>query len=267
MIIRTGDAAEELVTRAKDGDGTPFFFCHGDFATGGLWALKLVDMLNCTQPVFLMSVCSEPNPSFSLVETAKSYVPHLVAAQPSGPFRLGGFCNGGLLVWEIAHQLESLGHSVEFIVVINARSLNASLPIRTVFHVARLLGAVAPTKIGEKFKRDAMRGVWIRFGERIYYGPYLRAMSNYLPPKLRNDVVAVLCDEDRMVKGFSSAVWRRLAPKVYCRYIPGNHLSSITTHVSELARVLDGILSAGASNSVTSSSADRRPPVGAEIRG
>src|SRR5215831_745156 len=37
-IIRTASTSEELVTCAKQGEGTPFFFCHGDFATRGLWA-------------------------------------------------------------------------------------------------------------------------------------------------------------------------------------------------------------------------------------
>jgi oxalate---CoA ligase len=256
MIIRTGDASEELVTRAKDGDGRPFFFCHGDFATRGLWALKFVDLLKSPQPIFLLSVCPEPDLSFSLVEAAKSYLPPLLAAQPSGAFRLGGFCNGGLLVWEIAHQLESLGRRVEFVVVINARSLNASFIIRMIARITRLVGAVAPGRISEKFKRDAMRSVWIKFGEKIYYGPYLRAMSNYLPPKLKSDVFVLLCDEDRKVKGFSSTVWKRLAPRVHSIYIPGTHLSAITTHVADLARVVGGFLSTGVSSVILKSEVD-----------
>jgi oxalate---CoA ligase len=256
MIIRTGDASEELVTRAKDGDGRPFFFCHGDFATRGLWALKFVDLLKSPQPIFLLSVCPEPDLSFSLVEAAKSYLPPLLAAQPSGAFRLGGFCNGGLLVWEIAHQLESLGRRVEFVVVINARSLNASFIIRMIARITRLVGAVAPGRISEKFKRDAMRSVWIKFGEKIYYGPYLRAMSNYLPPKLKSDVFVLLCDEDRKVKGFSSTVWKRLAPRVHSIYIPGTHLSAITTHVADLARVVGGFFSTGVSSVILKSEVD-----------
>jgi acyl-CoA synthetase (AMP-forming)/AMP-acid ligase II len=256
MIIRTGDASEGLVTRAKDGDGTPFFFCHGDFATRGLWALKFVDLLKSAQPIFLLSVCPVPDINFSLVEAAKSYLPHLLAAQPSAAFRLGGFCNGGLLVWEIAHQLESLGRRVEFVVVINARSLNAGFIIRMIARITRLFGAVAPGKIGEKFKHDAMRSVWVKFGERIYYGPYLRAMSNYLPPKLKSDVFVLLCDEDRKVRGFSSTVWNRLAPRVHSRYIPGTHLSAITTHVADLAHVIGGILSTGASSVTLKSEVD-----------
>jgi oxalate---CoA ligase len=249
MIIRTGDPSEELVTCAREGAGIPFFFCHGDFATRGLWALRLVEMLRCTQPVFLLNVCNDPGPEFSIEETAKSYLPNLLAAQPTGVFRLGGFCNGGLLAWEIAHQLESMGRRVEFLVLINARSLNASLAIRTIAHITRLIGRVAPGKIGAKFKLDAMRAIWIKFGQQIYYGPYLRAMSNYLPSKLRSEVVAVLCDEDRHVKGFSAAAWNRLASRVHCRYVAGTHLGAITTHAGELAHILDDLLSASPYNS------------------
>jgi oxalate---CoA ligase len=254
MIIRTDDSSEELVTRAKDGDGRPFFFCHGDFSTRGLWALKLVDLLKSPQPIFLLSVCPEPDLSFSLIEAAKSYLPHLLAAQPSGAFRLGGFCNGGLLVWEIAHQLETLGHSVEFVLMINARSLNAGFTIRMIARITRLLGAVAP--VGEKFRRDVMRSVWINFGENIYYGPYLRAMSNYLPPKLKSNVVVLLCDEDRKVKGFSPTVWKHLAPRVHSTSIPGTHLSAITTHVADLARVIGGLLSTSTSTITLRSEVD-----------
>ncbi len=48
-----------------------------------------------------------------------------VAAAPSGPFRLAGYCHGGLAAWEIAHQLEEAGREVEKIVMIDSISINA----------------------------------------------------------------------------------------------------------------------------------------------
>src|SRR5262249_7454926 len=143
----------------------------------------------------------------------KSYLPHLLAAQPTGAFCLGGFCNGGLLAWELAHQLERLGREVGVVVLIETRSFNARLPIRMIARLTRFIAAVAPGKISEKFKLDAMRAIWSRMKRQVYYGPYLRAMSNYLPPKLQCDVVAVLCDESRGMKEFSTIPWSHLAPK------------------------------------------------------
>jgi thioesterase domain-containing protein/acyl carrier protein len=244
-IIGTVSTSEELVTCAKDGDGTPFFFCHGDFATLGLWALRLVDMLKCDHPVFLIWPHRAPEPKFTIEEMARSYLPHVLAAQPTGAFRLGGFCNGGLVAWELAHQLESLGRKIEFIVLVDTRSFNARLTVRVVARLTRLIAAVAPGKVGEKFKLDAMRAIWNQMKRQVYYGPYLRAMSNYLPPKLNCDVVSVLCDESRDMKEFSSISWKRLVPKVHCRYVSGTHLGAITTHAGELALLLDGLLSAG----------------------
>jgi oxalate---CoA ligase len=245
-IIRTASTSEELVACAKQGDGTPFFFCHGDFATRGLWALRLVDMLSCDQPVFLAWPHRDPDPKLSIEEMAKSYLPHLLAAQPTGAFCLGGYCNGALLAWELAHQLESLGREVEFVVLIETRSFNARLPIRIIAHLTRLIAAVTRGKISEKFKLYAMRAIWTRMTKRwVYYGPYLRAMSNYLPPKLQCDVVAVLSDENRRMKEFSTKPWSRLAPNVHRRYVAGTHIGAITTHADELALLLDGLLSAG----------------------
>ena len=257
-IIRTESTSEELVSCAKQGVGAPFFFCHGEFPRG-LWALRLVDRLRCDRPVYL----ADPEPRLSIEEMAKSYLPHLLAAQPTGAFCLGGFCNGGLLAWELAYQLKSLGREVEFVVLIETRSFNARLPFRTIARLTRLIAAVAPGEISEKLKLDAMRTIWGRMKRPVYYGPYLRAMSNYLPPKLQCDVVAVLCDESRGMKELNTIPWRNLARKVHrryeystipwshlarkvhCRYVAGTHLSSPTTYAGQLALLLDDLLSAG----------------------
>jgi acyl carrier protein len=243
-IMRTGDALEELVTCAKLGDGTPFFFCHGDYTTGGLYALKLGEMLKCDQPVFLLNPYRDPDPKLSIEEMARCYLPHLLAAQPAGVFRLGGHCNGGLLAWELAHQLESLGRKVELVVLMDTLSFNARLPIRMLVRLMRLIAAATRGKISKKFKLDAMRAIWNRMKRHVNDGPYLRTMSNYLPPKLRCDVVAVLCEESRGIKDFSPMPWRRLAPSVHHRYVAGTHLGAITTHAGELALLMDSLLSA-----------------------
>jgi oxalate---CoA ligase len=257
-ILRTDSTSEELVSCAKQGVGAPFFFCHGEFPRG-LWALRLVDRLRCDRPVFL----ADPDPKLSIEEMAKCYLPHLLAAQPTGAFCLGGYCNGGLLAWELAHQLESLGREIEFVVVIETRSFNARLPFRMIARLTRLIAAVAPGKISEKFKLDAMRAIWGRMKRPVYYGPYFRAMSNYLPPKLQCDVVAILCDESREMKEMNTIPWRNLARKVHRRYeystipwshlarkvhnryVAGTHVSAPTTYAGELALLLDDILSAG----------------------
>jgi len=270
--------SEELVTCAKQGDGAPFFLCHGDFVTLGLWAFRMVEMLRCNRPVFL--VWPHPEPQLSIEEMAKSYLPHLLAAQPTGAFCFGGFCNGGVLAWELAHQLESLGREIECVVLIDTRSFNARLPFRMIDRLAKLIAAVAPRTIRDNFNFDAMHAIWLRVKRPVYYGPYFRALSNYVPPKLQCDVVAVLCDESRGINVFSAVLWRdlarkvrgyefwtipwrrlareihrryeyspapwsRLSRKVHPRYVTGTHVGAVTTYAGELALLLDGILREG----------------------
>jgi hypothetical protein len=103
--------------------------------------------------------------------------------------------------------------------------------------------------------------MWIGTKRPVFYGPYLRAMSNYLPPKLRCDIVAVVCDESRGIKElntipwrnfvrkllrkyeFSTIPWRRLARKVHHRRVSGTHVGAVTTYAGELALLFDGLFS------------------------
>jgi thioesterase domain-containing protein len=41
--------------------------------------------------------------------------------QPQGPYRLGGYCFGGVLAFEIARQLRSLGSEVDLLAVVDGR--------------------------------------------------------------------------------------------------------------------------------------------------
>ena len=182
---------------------------------------------------------------------ARSHVSQLVAAQPTGAFRVGGYCNGGLLAWEIACQLDRLGREVEAIVLVDTISLNA----RPVFRaIARLLGfvaVVAPKRMAEKLNVDGMLTVWrvfmraglLRKGKwRQYLAEptlYSRSMSNYVPSKTKTRVFSVICEESRRKKIFSTTPWINVASDVRSNIVAGTHYGCITKHVSELARSLD----------------------------
>lgn len=47
----------------------------------------------------------------------------ILAAQPKGPYTLGGFCAGGVLAYEIASQLRAAGHEVSLLVLLDAPNL------------------------------------------------------------------------------------------------------------------------------------------------
>ena len=232
----------EMVTCAKQGDGPPFFFCHGDYTTRGLYALKLTRMLPCNQPVYLVHPL--PNPEFlTIEEMAESYLPHILAAQPTGAFRLGGHCNGGLLAWEIAHRLEQLGREIDFVVLIDVPSLNARPTLRAISRLNSWVVAVAPKNISRKFASDAMRAVWARARGVYGYGPYSRVVSNYFPQKIAARVLCIIAQESRAKMEFSCSAWNGLAVEVRCEYVPGTHHSCVSTEISRIVSMLDPLLS------------------------
>ena len=61
--------------------------------------------------MYLIDTIRDGDASSELVieDMAHVYIPLLLTAQPRGQFRLGGYCNGGLLAWEIAHRLHHAG--------------------------------------------------------------------------------------------------------------------------------------------------------------
>ena len=154
--------------------------------------------------------------------------------------------HGKLLANSIA-----LGREVEAIVLVDTISLNA----RPVFRaIARLLGfvaVIAPKRMGEKLKVDGMLTVWrgimraglLRKGKwRQYLAEptlYSRAMSNYVPSKMKTRVLCVVCEESRRKKIFSTTPWTNVARELRSNIVAGTHYGCITKHVSEVARSLD----------------------------
>jgi thioesterase domain-containing protein len=56
-------------------------------------------------------------PSFEAI--AAAHVKSLRAVEPVGPYALGGWCNGGLLAYEMARQLHADGQVVEDLVLLD----------------------------------------------------------------------------------------------------------------------------------------------------
>jgi hypothetical protein len=52
---------------------------------------------------------------------AEIYVEELISIQPEGPYHLGGYCLGGLVCLEIAHQLMARGHIVAKLMLAEVR--------------------------------------------------------------------------------------------------------------------------------------------------
>ncbi len=233
-----GNRGQELLTKARDAPGTPFFFCHGDFGGRGFYALKLARLIDPPQSLYLVHPLpdlAERKTDLTLEDMARLYVPLLLAERPEGSFRLGGHCNGGLLALEIAHQLTKLGRKVELVLLIEAFSLNCRSSLRLLNRLMQGLGAVVPSG---KFRRrldelvmpfvwsrlhygfDPVRAKWRQFGREDSGFPepreleeraYLRVMANYVPPKLDSTIIAVTAEDKTSDRSVRPDLWESCA--------------------------------------------------------
>src|SRR6185437_15068338 len=166
-ILDNDSADDRLVICAKKGSGTPFFFCHGDYVARGIYALKLADLIEHDASVFLInhhrSLGEAPA---TIEEMARQYVSYLLSTQPAGPFRIGGYCIGGILAWEIAHQLRQIGREVEFVVLIESPSLNGRAALRSTKTFLGFASRIVPQIIRKKIQRSGMRAIWILLRSR-----------------------------------------------------------------------------------------------------
>lgn len=163
IAARNCNADNELVTKVRDGTLDPFFFCHGTFNTRGLYSLKLAEQIKAEIPLYLLHPIQEFDTAVdsSVQDIASKYVPHLLALQSNGRFRLGGYCRNGLLAWEIAHQLMRFGREVESIVLIDVISLNSRTPFRLIRWLTRLATSLSvPKPFDARLRRRSMQRVW-----------------------------------------------------------------------------------------------------------
>ncbi|HXF34437.1 MAG TPA: amino acid adenylation domain-containing protein, partial [Candidatus Acidoferrales bacterium] len=83
-----------IVTLNARGSRPPFIFFHGDLFADGLYAREVADALGSDQPVHL--IAPHGTAGLPMIPTidgmARHYESLIRAVQPTGPYRLGGYC-------------------------------------------------------------------------------------------------------------------------------------------------------------------------------
>ena len=266
-LVNAAAAREEVMTRVRSGPGTPLFVCHGDFSGWGFYAFRLAELLKHDGPIYLLhSILDEAKGIDTIEEMVRRYLPEIERVAPGGPVRLAGYCHGGLTSLEIAGRLEKSGRTVDKIVLIDSFSLNARPLVRGIARLAAFAGRTVPGRLGRKIRRNAMPCVWMlarllngdlttlgraaRMGRartlRVWresdWTMYFRAMANYVAPKIRAEVLCLLCDDYAGKREYAPEAWKRLASRVHYERIPGEHNTCITSYVRELAGRINHVL-------------------------
>ncbi len=280
-VVHLGKEGEDDKARVQpvqvDGDRTPFFFLHGDWTGGAFYCFALARACGDHQPFYALEpyTFSRDEQAPTVDAIAGAHIQAMRGVQAHGPYRLGGFCNGGLLAYEMARQLEAAGETVEFLGLVNPSVPIQSNMLRRVCDSVSGLGRSADGRRADLYlrARHALRHVYLRlrpgasrvqdFGQLLEIEPRLEAM---FPPReaLYEDYVGVLswaaaAYETGVYGGTITFYWAREEPAIPRTWEPliagkrphgieehtvaGTHMSCITDHIQELADLMADCLS------------------------
>jgi thioesterase domain-containing protein len=205
------------------GNGTPFFYVPG---MNGVEFLPAAVARNIAHDRRWFDGLQHPGvdgrepPGRTIAAIALELIRQIRAVQPQGPYALGGFCHGGLVAYEIAHQLEAQGETVAALVLWDtfphrcwrARSGGEALAVLR----QRLFRPGASTFVSDRLRFAWHRlalgcelaGRWIRAGlpgerGRIQARVHLagmRARARYGPRPFHGRVLLVRSRDERVFR-------------------------------------------------------------------
>jgi amino acid adenylation domain-containing protein len=156
---RIGMEWSTLVPLQPLGSRPPLFLVHttpGDVLGYG----NLVYHLGLDQPCygFQSLAFHQPDQAHTRIEQmAAYYIKHLRAMKPEGPYYLGGWCYGGIVAVEMAHQLLAAGQKVELLALIETPApspnwVNAAFYLRRLHCLLTMKAGAWRTYLAEKFR-------------------------------------------------------------------------------------------------------------------
>ena len=264
----SGAKARVLPVQAR-GDRSPFFFLHGDWTGAGFYCLDLARACGDDQPFFVLEPFQfDPADAAPRVEAiAQAHIEAMRQVRARGPYRLGGFCNGGVLAYEMARQLEAVGEQVEFLGLVNP-----SAPVqRSVLRMAcDWVPACGPH--GERRPdlylrtRHALRHVYRLarpHGRRVadfnallsieprlermfpppeallrdYVGVFSWAMAAYRPCEFSGRISFFwAAEEPEIARSWQPVVRQRIAATMEHHTVPGDHMTTVSVGLPGLAQ-------------------------------
>ena len=267
-----------LVEIQPAGSKPPIFWLHtlGGGGGGGLFTYrKLAEELGPDQPSYGFVASAEPFDSIEAM--AARYIEEMRAVQPSGPYRLGGYCFGGVVAYEMARQLEAAGQPVGVLALLDSSPPDPTgertrPSLKLAWHAVTSFPAWL-----RHVDRDAVKRIAARFRSRLgrrrrpphsssgageppleqfvdmthYPADYKRfaqahwkALMRYTPGQYRGPATLFKTDERHLFHLDSLAGWRKLVGSgLEVRRVTGKHEQILESpHVQKLAAQIRQLL-------------------------
>ncbi len=257
---------EPLVAIQPHGSRPAIYCVHG--AGGNVVSFRgLAEHLGIDRPFYglqAQGIDGIRKPLESIEAMAEQYVDALVEHDPGGPYVLAGYSGGGVIAFEMAHQLRREGLDVSAVLMLDAGAGRLEPESATEKQKRRLAGlleggvAYATEKLLERAIWDAWRarskaaelGKWIGraiphdIRNRYMVEAFSRARGSYSLQPLDVPLIVFSARQGTREDAEQAELgWRPLAPHVRVHLVPGDHGSLlIEPHVAELAVCVDRAL-------------------------
>jgi len=212
---------QEVQPRRARGNA-PFYFLHGDFAGAGYYTIPLAHGLGENQPFYVLQqhgMNGLPIPD-TIEAMAEDHVRRLRAFQPTGPYCLGGHCNGALIALEMARILERTGQLLGPVILIEApfrKQAARSVSFRPV-----------PSEPSNAQGFSRMYRTWL-------FSKYVMIARQYVAQPFLGKLIILHTTGYVARFGDPIRTWRDVSSHLEARAIPGDHITCIGRYVSELA--------------------------------
>ena len=121
-----------IVPIKSDGADAPLFLIHGGQGRiVGFYELAI--QTGTDHPIYGIqaeSLLPGQSAHLRIEDQAARYLSEMRRIQPKGPYYLFGYCYGGLVAYEIAHQLLALGERVAFLGILDAAQQESVVQVR-----------------------------------------------------------------------------------------------------------------------------------------
>ncbi|MEO1369463.1 MAG: thioesterase domain-containing protein, partial [Acidobacteriota bacterium] len=248
------------------GDEAPLFMVHGLGGEVG-WFYGLANFLDESVPLYGLQA---PPEAFDQIDAmARRYLDEVRSVQPRGPYRIGGYCIGGGVAYEMARQLEAGGESVSMLALIDsvpqAHIVDQQAAVPLAGRVKRLLqkdpremvrstrdfAAQAARRLRTKLDADGESRAMelddvldMTTLPRVYHEPsrrHFRAMRDYRPGPFGGDAWLLRTADPRFGEDFG---WGELVGgELRVERVPGRHVDVLKEpHVQVVASKLSRAL-------------------------
>jgi len=180
-------------------------------------------------------------PYAHIEDIAARFLDEIRAVQPAGPYYLGGGCEGAVLAFEIARQLQDAGGDVAYLVMwqIPRPGWSRGVSLRR-FALYRLGRQVRSLLAKDSFLKHGWSGLSDLLKHEAVEYQIFRAVDNYVPREPFRGKLNLVRTAERLSAGPPPAeIWRHLATDgAELETVPGNHETWLEKHPGEFSDIL-----------------------------